>query len=182
MQESEHRPPSVPVRSSTGLLPLVYAELRRLAHQYMARERPDHVLESAALVHEAYMRIAADHENSWANGRQFFSAAAEAMRRILVEEARARARLRRGGQHARVPLRGADLADTDDPDRVIAVDELLERLMQSNPRGAEIVRLRFYAGLGEPEIAALLELSERTVRREWAHAQSWLQAALRASG
>jgi RNA polymerase sigma factor (TIGR02999 family) len=156
------------------LLPIAYAELHRLAQHRMAQERPGHSLQATALVHEAFLRIAGDREDGWVNRAQFFVAAAEAMRRILIDHARARGRVVHGGAVKRVTLTGVDLAAADGIDEVLAVDEAFERLVQADPRAADVVRLRFYAGLSEAETAAALNLSERTVRREWAYARAWL--------
>ena len=175
-------PPSVPdpsdragdALSAHELLPIVYAELRKLAQHRMGQERRGHSLQATALVHEAFLRIVGDREDGWADRAQFFSAAAEAMRRILIEHARARGRVVHGGGRQRVTLTGVDLAATDDLAQVLAVDEAFERLLLADPRAADVVRLRFYAGLSEAETAAALNLSERTVRREWAYARAWL--------
>jgi RNA polymerase sigma factor (TIGR02999 family) len=146
----------------------------------MARERAGHSLTPTALVHEAYLRIAGDKVEGWAGPRQFFAAAAQAMRRILIENARARRSARRGGadQRATVTLAGIDLAVPECLDQVLAVDDVLCRLEEADPRAAELVRLRFYAGLSEAETANVLGLSERTVRREWSYARAWMFDAL----
>jgi RNA polymerase sigma factor (TIGR02999 family) len=160
------------------LLPIVYDELRRLAQQRMARERRGHSLQATALVHEAFLRIVGDREHGWASRTQFFAAAAEAMRRILIENARARGSARKGGGRQRETLSGIDLAAPDDLEHVRAVDEAFQRLQQADPRAADVVRLRFFAGLSEQETAAALGLSNRTVRREWVQARAWLSDAL----
>ena len=144
----------------------------------MAEERPGHSLQATALVHEAYLRISGDRPAGWVNRAQFFSAAAEAMRRILVERARARASPRRGGDKHRITMTSLDLAATDQLDEVLEIDEAFQRLETADPRAAEVVRLRFYAGLSEEEAAATLDTSARTVRREWAYARAWLFEAL----
>ncbi|MEO6596766.1 MAG: ECF-type sigma factor [Planctomycetota bacterium] len=166
-------------RSAQDLLPIVYAELRRLAHERMGRERSDHTLGATALVHEAFLRIAGDRPLDWDSKAQFFAAAAEAMRRILIDHARNRGRLRRGGERKPITLSGIDLADDDNLDEVLAVDEVFERLRQQHPEVAEVVRLRFYCGLSEFETAALLQVSDRTIRRHWNYARAWLFEALR---
>ena len=148
-------------RSGKELLPIVYAELRRLAQERLGRERPDHTLGAAALVHEAFLRIVGDRQHQRQNRAQFFAAAAEAMRRILIDHARSRAR--RGCGRRRVTLAGIDLALDTDPDQVLAIDEAFQRLEQQCPRTADVVRMRF----NEAETAAALGLSERSVRREW---------------
>jgi len=159
---------------SEELLPLVYDQLRKLARQRMARERPGNTLQATALVHEAYLRIAEDKEEGWASRAQFFAAAAEAMRRILIERARARGRKKRGGERRRVTLDRLDLAVEQDPDAVLALDDALARLAERDARAADVVRLRFFAGLGVDETAAILEISPRTVKREWTFARAWL--------
>jgi len=177
--ESLPRPAPEPApRSASELLPVLYDELRRLARGHIAREHPGHALTPTALVHEAFLRIAADRGQGWTSRAQFFAAAAEAMRRILIEDARARGRVRSGGTRKRITLTGIDLAAPEDLDQVVAVDEVLQRLAQADPRAAEVVRLRFYAGLSEAETAEALGLSERTVRREWSFARAWLFDAL----
>ena len=164
--------------TSDQLLPILYEELRKLAQHRMAQERCGHSLQATALVHEAFLRIAGEGDHGWINRAQFFAAAAEAMRRILIEHARARGRVVHGGGRQRVTLTGIDLAATEDLGQVLAVDEAFQRLVQADPRAADVVRLRFYAGLSEAETAAALNLSERTVRREWAYARAWLFDAL----
>ncbi len=160
------------------LLPVVYDELRALAGARLRRERPDHSLQPTALVHEAYIRLVGWDQRTWSDRAQFYRAAAEAMRRILIDHARGRARGKRGGGRARVDLEDANLATWDDPDDVLALDEALHRLMEQDPRAAEIVQLRFFAGLSVDETAKALELSVRTVHREWKFARTWLFRAL----
>jgi RNA polymerase sigma factor (TIGR02999 family) len=166
-------------QSALELLPIVYDQLRRLAQQRMATEKPGHSLQATALVHEAFLRIVGDREEGWAGRAQFFAAAAEAMRRILIEHARARGCVARGGGRERVTLSGVDLGAVEDLDQVLTIDEAFQRLMQADPRAADVVRLRFYAGLSEAETAAALQTSERSVRREWAYARAWLFDALK---
>lgn len=163
---------------ASDLLPVVYEELRRIARQFMAKERSGQTLGPTALVHEAFLRIAGDRTEGWRSRAQFFSAAAEAMRRILIEKARTRGRLRHGGGRQRITLAGIDLAAPETLDQVLAIDEALQRLEETDPRSASVVRLRFYAGLSEAETAEALELSERTVRRHWSYARAWLFDAL----
>ncbi|HEX5136536.1 MAG TPA: ECF-type sigma factor [Planctomycetota bacterium] len=159
--------------ASAELLPLVYTELRGLARGFMAAERPG-TLQTTALVHEAYLRIAGTRGEGWNGRAHFFGAAAEAMRRILVERARARGRLRRGGDRRRLDLDTLDLAADEGAVDVIAVDEAVAKLAAKDPRSAEVVRLRFFAGLDVPEIAAVLGVAPRTVKREWVFARAWL--------
>jgi RNA polymerase sigma factor (TIGR02999 family) len=160
------------------LLPVVYDELRALAGARLRHERPDHSLQATALVHEAYIRLVGWDQQSWIDRAHFYRAAAEAMRRILIDHARGRARGKRGGGRVRVDLEDANLATWDDPDDVLALDEALHRLMEQDPRAAEIVQLRFFAGLSVEETAKALELSIRTVHREWKFARTWLFRAL----
>ncbi len=160
------------------LLPVVYDELRALAGARLRHERPDHSLQATALVHEAYIRLVGWEQQSWIDRAHFYRAAAEAMRRILIDHARGRARGKRGGGRVRVDLEDANLATWRDPDDVLALDEALHRLMEQDPRAAEIVQLRFFAGLSVEETAKALELSIRTVHREWKFARTWLFRAL----
>jgi RNA polymerase sigma factor (TIGR02999 family) len=169
-------------RPAGDLLAVLYDELRSLARSRLGRERIGHSLVPTALVHEAFLRIVGDREDGWASRAQFFAAAAEAMRRILIEHARAHGRVRNGGGQQRITLTGIDLSAPESLDQVIPVDEALQRLQQADPRAAEVVRLRFYAGLSEAETAEALGLSERTVRREWSYARAWLFDALDSPG
>jgi RNA polymerase sigma factor (TIGR02999 family) len=165
--------------ASTELLPLVYDELRKLAAARLAEEKPGQTLQPTALVHEAYVRlVGGSHSQDW-NGRgHFFGAAAEAMRRILVEAARRKGRAKRGGGLARQYLSGIDLAAPEPQDDLLALDEALTRLAAVNPQAAEVVRLRFYAGLPLPEVARVLDISPRTADRAWAYARAWLHHAV----
>jgi RNA polymerase sigma factor (TIGR02999 family) len=162
------------------LLPLVYEQLRGLARRQMAGERAGHTLQPTALVHEAYLRLLRDRSVAWAGRAQFFCAAAEAMRRILVEHARARGRLKRGGGAAegggrrRVPLSVLELATGEDPAEILALDEAVRRLEGENPELGAVVRLRFYAGLSVEEAAEVLGVSARSVKRDWSYARAWL--------
>ena len=164
------------------LLPLVYDELRALARARLRGERPDHTLQATALVHEAYLRLLGAEAPPWSDRAHFFHAAAEAMRRILIDHARRRGRIKRGGDRVRVPLEAATLATEPDLDRLMALDEAIRRLDEQEPRVADVVRLRFFAGLSVAETAAALELSERSVNRDWALARAWLYRALRDAG
>ncbi len=161
------------------ILPLVYDELRALARAHLRHERPDHTLQATALVHEAYLRLLGGEHPPWNNRRHFFHAAGEAVRRILIEHARKRGRVKRGGKRVRVELRDANLATEQDLEELLALDDAFRRLEQQDPRAADVVRLRFFAGLSVEETAKALELSERTVKREWAFARAYLYAALR---
>ena len=159
---------------SERLLPLVYAELRKLATCRMQAERADHTLQATALVHEAYLRLVGNRQQPWANRAHFFAAAAEAMRRILIEHARAKQGPRRGGGMKKLPMDVVDLATADDPDEILALDEAISRLEQADPDAAKVVRLRFYAGLSVEETAESLDISPRSVKREWAFAKAFL--------
>jgi RNA polymerase sigma factor (TIGR02999 family) len=161
---------------ANALLPLVYAELRRLAGGLMAREGPNQTLDATALVHEAYLRLAGGHQ--FAGRRHFFRVAAEAMRRILIDRARRKRRPRHGGGRARVPLSAAEPAAMVPPDDLSALDEALDRLAARDPVKAELVKLRYFVGLSEEEAAAVLGLSRPTASRYWAYARAWLIDAL----
>ena len=165
------------------LLPLVYDELRKLAAARMAEEAPGNTLNATALVHEAYLRLVGPADaNRWDNRGHFFAAAAEAMRRILVDHARRKAAARRGGERTRLEL-APDLAITREPrEDVIALDEALNRLAAEDPLKAELVKLRYFGGLTLPEAAAVLGLPARTAGRHWAYARAWLLRAVEGSG
>jgi RNA polymerase sigma factor (TIGR02999 family) len=160
------------------LLPLVYDELRALAAQKLERESAGQTLQATALVHEAYMRLVGSEDPGWDGRGHFFAAAAEAMRRILINRARDRGRLKRGGGRTRIDLE--DLCDPfEAPDEALLdLDDALARLAEAYPRPAELVRLRFFGGLTLGEAAALLEISPRTADREWTFARAWLRDAL----
>jgi RNA polymerase sigma factor (TIGR02999 family) len=158
------------------LLPLVYDELRRLAALKLAREAPGLTLQATALVHEAYLRlVGTDQAHGWDSRGHFFAAAAEAMRRILVENARRRKRQKRGGGRARAELLEADLAVLEPPNEVLAIDEALVRLAAEDPQAAELVKLRYFAGLSTEEAAQALGLSRATAYRHWAYARAWVR-------
>jgi RNA polymerase sigma factor (TIGR02999 family) len=161
------------------LLPLVYDELRRLAAARMAHESPGQTLQPTALVHEAWLRLVGSNQTVWNTRGHFFGAAAEAMRRILLERARKKGRVRHGGQLQRVNLDQVTLATQDSDDVILAVDEALEKLAAESPQKAEIVKLRYFGGLEHAEIAEVLGVSEPTVRRHWTYARSWLYAELK---
>jgi len=160
------------------LLPLVYDELRQLAERRMASERVAHTLQATALVHEAYMRLVADQQMDWCGRRHFFGAAAEAMRRVLVDHARKVKANKRGGDRMRVSLSVGQLVEDDDPDKVLALDEALTQLESEDARSAEVARLRYFTGLSVAETALALDVSERTVMREWAFARARLTQLL----
>jgi len=167
-------------REAEDLLPLVYEDLRRLAAAKMAQENAGQTLQPTALVHEAWLRISAEN-HGWANRRQFFAAAAEAMRRILIERARQRQRVRHGGGLHKTTLDELDLAESTNEDLLLVVHEALDRLAVLEPSGAELIKLRFFAGLSNVEAAEILGLSERTAKRTWAYARAWLYEEIRRS-
>jgi RNA polymerase sigma factor (TIGR02999 family) len=159
------------------LLPLVYEELRLLAAQKLSAERAVQTLQATALVHEAYLRLVGDGPRSWENRGHFFAAAAEAMRRILVEKARQKGRLKHGGGLHRVELGESAVMTPEDriPDVLIALDEALERLAQRDKVKAELVKLRYFAGLTIPQAAEALGISHATAERHWVYARCWLR-------
>ena len=169
-------------QAAEQLLPLVYDELRRLAATKMAQEKPGQTLQATALVHEAYLRLVnTDKSQHWDNRGHFF-AAAEAMRRILVDHARQRRSLRRGGAAKRRSLENLDAAIPAPDDELLAVDEALERLQKLDPPRAELVKLRYFAGLTIPEAAQTLGISIPTANRYWAYARAWLHEELAGDG
>jgi RNA polymerase sigma factor (TIGR02999 family) len=162
------------------LVPFLYDVLRRLARQKMGEERRGHVLQTTALVHEAYLRLIGSGNTQFQSRQQFFQAAAEAMRRILIENARNRGAAKRGGRRERIPLDLVDVSETVDRDDILALDELIGRLDEQSPEAAAVVRLRFYAGLSVDETAAALGVSPRSVDRLWKFARAWLFRAWKA--
>ncbi len=166
------------LHAAEQLLPLVYDELRRLAGQRLAREKPGQTLEATALVHEAYLRLVdANQAQQWNSRGHFFAAAAEAMRRILVESARRKQRLKHGGGWER-ELMDADIACPQKPEQLLALDEALERLAAANPQAAELVKLRYFAGFSNAAAASLLGISPRKANQIWAYARAWLREDL----
>jgi len=163
-----------------ALLPHVYSSLKALARRKMGQERDGHTLTATALVHEAYLRLVGDNARKGFAGRaSFFHAAAEAMRRILIDHARAAGRSKRGGRaRKRLPLSVVDLAVEPEFEQVVALDDAICRLNEESPDVAAVVRLRFYAGLGVDETAEALGISPRSVNRAWTYARAWLHAAL----
>lgn len=156
------------------LFQLVYDELHRLAKYYMRGERPGHSLQATALVHEAYLRLTRINDVDWQSRSHFFAVSAQAMRRILVDHARARCADRRGGAQEKVSLDEALVVSFERPEQFIALDEALNRLAEFDARQARIVELRFFGGLSEEEAAAVLGISARTVKRDWLMAKAWL--------
>jgi RNA polymerase sigma factor (TIGR02999 family) len=161
------------------LLPLVYDELRRLAAAHMAREKPGQTLDSTALVHEAYLRLVGPaHDQRWQNRVHFFAAAAEAMRRILLDRARRKNRLKHGGGRRRCELQEDHRIELPPDDRLLDLDEALGQLAEAHPELAELVKLRYFAQLTAEQTAELLGLSPRTVKRNWVYASAWLRRAM----
>ena len=162
------------VRAAEELLPLVYEELRRLAAARMKNEATEHTLQPTALVHEAYLRLLRSEPQTWDNRRHFFSAAAEAMRRILIEHARSRDRIKRGGVLHREPLADIAISPSVDLSEIIAVHEVLEEFEREMPDKAELVKLRYFAGLDEVTAAETLGISRPTASRWWTFSRAWL--------
>jgi RNA polymerase sigma factor (TIGR02999 family) len=170
-------------KASEELLPLVYEELRRLAAAKMAKERPGQTLQPTALVHEAWLRLIGPSDNaSWRGRSHFFAAAAEAMRRILIERARRRLRIRHGGGQERVDLEAAEEVGTESDEHLLAVHEALERLEAGDSVKAQVVKLRFFVGLSDAEVGEALGISARTVERHWAYAKVWLLRMVEGEG
>lgn len=160
-------------------MPLVYGELRRIARNYMRRQNPGHTLQTTALVNEAYMRLVDSNRVNWQDRNHFFAVSAQLMRRILVDFARKKNSQKRGGDHLIVTLdeRVENLAETGTD--MVALDEALSRLAEFSPRQSRVIELRFFAGLNEEQIAEVLDISARTVRRDWQIARAWLFRELR---
>lgn len=156
------------------LLPLVYDQLRCLADQKMSKEPPGQTLQPTALVHEAYIRLVGSDNRQWSGRTHFFAAAAEAMRRILIDNARRKQRLKHGGRQQKVELNDAEIVFIAPSDDLIALDEALEMLAKKDKVKADLVKLRYFAGLTLEQAAGLLDLPERTAKRYWAHARAWL--------
>jgi RNA polymerase sigma factor (TIGR02999 family) len=161
-------------QAAEELLPLVYEELRRLAAARMANESPGQTLQATALVHEAWLRLSGNSKQNWNSRNHFFMAAAEAMRRILIERARQRNRLKRGGGQQRVPLEDLDLAIHADSETLLLVDEAMALLTAQDPVKARLVELRFFTGLSLQEAAQVLGISHPTAKRYWSYARAWL--------
>ena len=171
------------LQAAEGLLPLVYEELRKLAAQKLAREKPGQTLQATALVHEAYLRLVGPGgAPQWNSRGHFFAAAAEAMRRILVENARRQGREKHGGRRVRTGLLDLDLAVNTPPHEVLAVDEALARLAAEDSRAAELVKLRYFAGLSVEEAAEALGISRATAYRHWTYARAWVRCEILGEG
>jgi RNA polymerase sigma factor (TIGR02999 family) len=156
------------------LLPLVYDELRRLATSKMAHERPDQTLQPTALVHEAWLRLVGNEQQKWNGRAHFFGAAAEAMRRILIENARRKAAARHGGGEARLDIDQIEIATTAPDDELLAVNDALEKLAAYDSQMAELVKLRYFVGLTTEDAAEVLDISVRTAERWWTYSRAWL--------
>lgn len=160
------------------LFPMIYEQLKALARSHLRHEAIGHTLQTTAIVHEAYIRLIGSTSLQWASRAEFFRASANAMRKILIDHARRRGRVKRGGDRRREPLDAVDLAISSDPDDVEALDAAVTKLAARDVRAGEIVELRFYAGLSVEDTASAMGLSERTVKREWAFARAWLYQEL----
>lgn len=168
--------------ASEEILPLVYNDLRRQAGAQMAHEPAGQTLQPTALVHEAWLRIVGGGRQHWENRAHFFGAAAEAMRRILIENARRKARLKRGGGQLRLDIDEVDLAEATPEEKVLLIDEAVERLRAEDPERAKVVVMKFYGGFTNEEVAASLGVAERTVERHWAFAKAWLFRSIQTQG
>jgi RNA polymerase sigma factor (TIGR02999 family) len=168
-------------KGSDELLPLVYDELRRIAGMRMSQEAVGQTLQATALVHEAWLRMIGDGDRTWQNRAHFFGAAAEAMRRILVENARRKSRLKRGGgDQIRLDINEIDLAAAPPDEKILMMNDALEQLQAEDPDKARIVVLKFFGGLTNQEVADNLQVTERTIERQWAYAKAWLLQKIRA--
>ena len=163
--------------AETRLVPLVYRELRHLASRYMRRERPDHTLQPTALVHEAYLKLVEQRRVSWESRAHFYCVAARLMRRVLLDHAREVKAAKRGGGQ-KIPLEPSLVYSEERPGELLEVDEALTRLAERDPRQGRVVELRFFGGCSEDEIARILGVSSRTVKRDWRIARAWLYAEL----
>ena len=161
-------------KATEELFPLVYEELRRLATARMAKEAAGHTLQPTALVHEAWLQLVGEGDRTWKNRAYFFGAAAEAMRRILIESARRKSRLKHGGGQERLNIADMELADTTPDEKVLLINDALEQLEAEHPERARVVVLKYFGGLTNKEVAEMLAISERTVDRHWVCAKEWL--------
>jgi RNA polymerase sigma factor (TIGR02999 family) len=167
--------------ASEKLLPLVYNDLRRQAAAQMAREAPGQTLQPTALLHEAWLRVVGEGDRQWQNRAHFFGAAAEAMRRILIENARRKARRKRGANPTKVDIGNIELAATSPDEKVLLIDDAIERLRVADPEKAQVVVMKFFGGRTNREVADCLGVAERTVERQWAYAKAWLFQCIRAN-
>jgi RNA polymerase sigma factor (TIGR02999 family) len=161
------------------LVPLVYRELKRLARAYMRRERPEHTLQTTALVHEAYLKLVSHESPNWQGRSHFFGIAAQLMRQILIDHARGHVREKRGGAKVTLPLNEALVLSPEHSEHLVRLDEALEHLSKLDARQSQIVELRFFGGLSVEETAEFLDISPKTVKRDWAVARVWLHRELR---
>jgi len=168
-------------QTTEQLLPLVYTELRRLAAHKMASENPGQTLQPTALVHEAWLKLGGEENRHWQNRNHFFAAAAEAMRRILTDNARRKLRIRHGGGQQRVDLDENPTAADSEAGHILAVSDALEKFAQLDPKRAELVKLRYFVGLNFAEAAEVLGISEPTAKRYWSFARAWLYEEIRAA-
>jgi RNA polymerase sigma factor (TIGR02999 family) len=168
-------------QTTEQLLPLVYAELRRLAAHKMASENPGQTLQPTALVHEAWLKLGGEQSRQWQNRNHFFAAAAEAMRRILTDNARRKLRVRHGGGQRRVELEDHATAIDSEPDHILAISDALEKFAKLDPQRAELVKLRYFVGLTFAEAAEVLGISEPTAKRYWSFARAWLYEEIRSA-
>jgi len=164
--------------AAAEVIPLIYEDLRRLASHYMARERPGHTLQTTALVHEAYLRLVDQRQATWRNRAHFYGAAAQVMRRILVDHARARSAEKRGGDAPHLSLEEALTFSDDQSEELVRLDEALGRLAKLDDRQSRVVELRFFAGLSVEEAAEAMGISPKTVKRDWSVARAWLHREL----
>jgi RNA polymerase sigma factor (TIGR02999 family) len=169
------------IQTTEQVLPLVYAELRRLAAHKMASENPGQTLQPTALVHEAWLKLGGEQNRQWRNRNHFFAAAAEAMRRILTDNAKRKLRVRHGGGQQRVNLEDCATAADSEADHILAVSEALEKFARLDPQRAELVKLRYFVGLTFAEAAEVLSISEPTAKRYWSFARAWLYEEIRAA-
>jgi len=166
-------------QAAEQLLPLVYQELRKVASHKLSLLPPGQTLQATALVHEAYLRLIGGQKETWENRRHFFAAAAEAMRHILIDRARRRLRVRHGGQAERVDLEQIEIPIATKDEVLLQLNEALDELQALSPERAELVKLRFFAGFNEAEVAEALNISERSVQRQWSYAKAWLFERIR---
>src|SRR5215510_10307850 len=169
------------IQTTEELLPLVYAELRRLAAHKMASENPGQTLQPTALVHEAWLKLGGEQNRQWRNRNHFFASAAEAMRRILTDNAKRKLRVRHGGGQQRVNFDDCETAADSEADHILAVSEALEKFARIDPQRAELVKLRYFVGLNFDEAAEVLDISKPTAKRYWAFAKAWLSEEIRAA-
>jgi RNA polymerase sigma factor (TIGR02999 family) len=168
-------------QAAADLLPLVYEELRRFAAHKMAQEKPGQTMQATALVHEAWLRLGQSDRQEWRGREHFFSAAAEAMRRVLVENARRKLRVRHGGQWERVDFELVDLPVAADDEKCVRISEALDQLEAIDSRKAKVVKLHLFTGLELKEIATVLGASEKTIQRDWSFAKAWLSRELKSA-